>query len=98
MISLETLRDYMKNQLAEDRSIKSVRVSGVSIDEALKAASIELECPVKKLEYEIVEQGNKGTLGMGKREWIILAYVAAKQVELSGIDHLRLLSVKKRPW
>ncbi len=90
MISLETLRDYMKNQLAEDRSIKSVRVSGVSIDEALKAASIELECPVKKLEYEIVEQGNKGTLGMGKREWIILAYVAAKQVELSGIDQIDL--------
>ena len=67
MISLETLRDYMKSQLAEDQSIKSIRVSGGSIEDALKAASIELERPVKKLEYEIVEEGSKGTLGMGKR-------------------------------
>ncbi len=90
MISLETLRDYMKSQLAEDQSIKSIRVSGGSIEDALKAASIELESPVKKLEYEIVEEGSKGTLGMGKREWVILAYVAAKQVELSDTDQIDL--------
>ena len=77
MITLESVREYMRDQLEADRAEQAVKVSGASVEEALGQASIELGVPVKRLEYEIVEQGTKGVLGVGRKDWIILAYPAA---------------------
>ncbi len=82
MITLQSLRAYMRSQLEDDRKIKSIRVTGGSLEEALKQASIELGVSVKKLEYEVVEQGSRGTLGVGRRNWVILAYEAAQKVKM----------------
>ena len=83
-ISLEKLREYMRLQAEEDRKKRSVQVAGESIEDALNQASIELNVPIKSLEYEILEKGSKGTLGFGKKDFILIAYEAVKEAALPG--------------
>ncbi len=80
MITLTEITDYMKKQLDRDKKIKSVQIEGESIANALKQASIELGLPVKKLEYEVIEKGTKGIIGLGKKNWKIIAYETRKPV------------------
>lgn len=86
MIKISQLREYMKKQAVEDRKTKTVHVNGSSLEEALKKASIELNVPVKKLEYEVLIKGSPGVLGVGKKNWNIIAYVTVEQVSISSID------------
>ena len=84
MITLESVREYMRDQLETDRAKQAVKVSGASVEEALEQAAIEFGMPVKRLDYEIVEQGTKGVLGVGRKDWIILAYPAAASSVAAG--------------
>jgi uncharacterized protein (DUF342 family) len=79
MITLESVREYMRSELQADRARQAVKVSGATVEEALKQAAIELVIPVRHLEYEIVEAGSRGMLGVGKKDWVILAYPAASK-------------------
>jgi hypothetical protein len=79
MVTLDQLRDYMRKQVADDRSKKSVQVSGDSVEDALHQASIELGLPVNKLEYEVLERGSRGVMGAGKRSWMLIAYEAEQE-------------------
>jgi len=90
MITLTELQEYMTRQLEEDRKVKSLRIEGGNIEEALRQASIELGVPVKKLEYEVVEQGRKGTLGVGKKNWVLLVYETVEKAEVPGFDEIDL--------
>jgi uncharacterized protein (DUF342 family) len=74
MISTSELREYMRSRLEEERSRKSIRVSGASVQDALRQASIELGLPIKKLQYELLERGSRGFLGAGKKEFELLVY------------------------
>jgi uncharacterized protein (DUF342 family) len=74
MISADELRQYMASQLAEDRKHKTIRASGATLEEALAQAALELGLPVKSLDYELVQRGSRGTMGVGRREWVITAY------------------------
>ncbi len=74
MVTLEELREYMRKQAEEDKRKKSVQVTGPSLEQALEQASIELSIPVKKIEYEVLTKGIKGTFGMGKKDWVLIAY------------------------
>ena len=84
MITLESVREFMREQLEADRNTQAVKVSGGTVEEALENASIELGIPVKRLEYEIVEQGSKGMLGVGRKDWVILAYPASSKSALAA--------------
>ena len=64
----------MRKQAEEDRSRRTVQVSGATIDEALEQASIELNIPLKKIEYEILENPSSGFLGYGKKNCLLIAY------------------------
>lgn len=88
MVTLDELRNFMKKQAEEDKRKKSVQVTGNSIDQALNQASIELGVPVKKIEYEILAKGTKGTFGMGKKEWILIAYETAAGNAISIDDKI----------
>lgn len=90
MISIIELQEYMKNQLEEDRKVKSLRIEGETIEEALRQASIELGVPVKKLIYEVVERGRKGTLGVGKKNWVLLVYEMVKEAAEPDFDEIDL--------
>jgi uncharacterized protein (DUF342 family) len=81
MITLESIREYMRDQLETDRTRQAVKASGASVEEALENAAIELGIPVKSLEYEIVETGSKGLLGVGRKDWTLLVYPAALKAE-----------------
>lgn len=74
MPGITTIREFMRKKAIEDRSVRSVRAFGSTLEDALVQASIELGVPIRKIEYEIVEKGSRGYLGMGKKDVVILAY------------------------
>jgi len=79
MVGMTRIREYMRNQAEEDKTRKSVNVSGPSIEDALTQASIELGIPVKDIEYELLEPGSRGTFGIGKKDCILIAYKKAEE-------------------
>ncbi len=86
MVSMEHLQAFMRKAAEDDKAKKYVNVSGETLEEALREASVELGIPVKRIEYEILEKGSRGVLGMGKRPYLLVAYPAQQQVELADGD------------
>lgn len=85
MINFSQLREYAEKQAREDKQNKTVDVQGQSLEEALRKASIELALPMKKLEYEVQEQGARGFMGMGAKPWKLRVYEKAKEVKVPGL-------------
>ncbi|NCN04208.1 MAG: FapA family protein [Spirochaetales bacterium] len=77
MVTFQEIQKFMQGKLDEGRSQKFINVSADSLEEALQQASIELGLGIKKIDYEILDPGNKGMFGVGKKPTIILAYKAA---------------------
>lgn len=86
MITLDQVRNFMRSQAEEDKARRRVQSSGSTLEEALQQASIELGLALKKIEYEVLERGSKGTLGFGRKPWIIVAYQAKKAVSDKDSD------------
>ena len=76
----------MRKAAQDDKAIKYVNVSGDSLEDALREASVELGLPVKKIEYEVLEKGSRGILGVGKRPYLLVAYPLQTSVEGPGGD------------
>ncbi len=74
MIGLDDFRDRMKTEIEKTKQMKSVQVSGKNLDDALKQASLELGLPLRVLEYEILDRGKSGILGIKASPWRIIAY------------------------
>lgn len=51
----------------------SIRVSAKTIEDAITEASIQLEITSDKLEYEVIEKGSAGFLGIGMKQAVIEA-------------------------
>ncbi|MBI9105154.1 MAG: FapA family protein [Spirochaetales bacterium] len=79
MVQLSEMREFMKKQAEDDRLRKTVQVTGSSIDEALEQASIELNLPPSKIEYEVLEHPSQGFLGYGKKDCMLIAFEAFKE-------------------
>lgn len=52
-----------------------IEASGRTLEEALQMAAHELRVPVEGVEYEIVEEGSKGFLGLGQSPTVLQAWV-----------------------
>ncbi|CAM3960367.1 hypothetical protein CAHE111092_00120 [Campylobacter hepaticus] len=52
-----------------------MRIQAVDLQSALTEASMNLECSVMDLEYEILQHPRKGFLGLGRKKAIIEANV-----------------------
>ena len=50
-----------------------IEVSGKSLDEALTEASVTLGIPSSEIEYEVIEKGSTGFLGIGSKKAVIKA-------------------------
>lgn len=74
MVSLEKIREDMKTFLERDDKMHNVDVNADSIDEALADASVQLDTKTANLEYEVVEKGSSGFLGIGKKPWKLRIY------------------------
>ncbi len=80
MVGLKQIRDYLQQRLDADKKQRYVNVSGDNLQDALKQASIELSTSIKKIEYEILDPGSGGMMGVGKKPCCILAYPANSRV------------------
>ena len=46
-----------------------------SVEEAIRLALIELDCAREKVDYEIIEEGTKGFLGFGSKDYKIKVFI-----------------------
>ena len=74
MVTLDTIREEMRKRLEMDKELHSVEVHADTIDEALQDAAVQLDSKVSALQYEIIEKGSDGFLGMGKKPWKLRIY------------------------
>ena len=84
MIDFVRLQGIIKDRLQQDRDIKIVTASGGSLEEAVNEASVLLNAPVRRIDFEVTERGDSGFFGQGKKNWTINAYerVVIKDEEL----------------
>jgi uncharacterized protein len=85
MVRLQELREYMRDRATDDRGRRSVQVTAASVEAGLKEASVELDLPVKRLEYEVLEKGSHGLFGLNKKDYLLIIYEATEE-ETSETD------------
>lgn len=54
--------------------MKFVEKSGKSVEEALRLALIDLEASREEVDYEVIDEGNKGFLGFGAKDCLIKVF------------------------
>lgn len=74
MVTLDRLRLDMEKQLQIDKEITTVEVIGDTLDECLDDAAVQLVTKVRNLEYEVIERGSAGVIGLMKKPWRIKVY------------------------
>ena len=74
MVDFVQLQEILKDRLEQDRAVQSIEVAGPTLETVTADAAALLNVPIRHLEYEVVERGSPGFLGMGKKEWRIQAY------------------------
>ena len=74
MVDLDRIRKDMKALLELDKELHSVDVHADSIDEALADAAVQLDTKVSNLQYEVIEKGSDGFLGLAKKPWKLKIY------------------------
>jgi spoIIIJ-associated protein len=57
----------------EEKDMEYIEVSAKSVEEALTEASIQLGIPSNEIEYEVMEKGSNGFLGLGSKKATIKA-------------------------
>lgn len=73
---MQDIQEYMAQRLKEDREVRSITVTGQTLEEAIQNAATELGVGVSRVEYDVIQRGNSGLLGLGKKNWTLLAYPA----------------------
>jgi len=74
MVTLDKIRSDMKERFLIDKDLHMVDVRADTIDEALSDASVQLNTKISNLQYEVVERGSDGFLGIGKKPWYLKIY------------------------
>ena len=54
---------------------KTIEIGGRTLEEAIQIAARELGVGVDAIEYEVVEEGAKGFLGLGQTPTVIRAWL-----------------------
>jgi len=74
MIEFAQIQEIARANLERDRSVQSVEALGQTLELAVSDASAILNVPIYRIEYEVLERGFPGFMGMGKKDWRIQAY------------------------
>lgn len=61
--------------------MKEVTVSAKTVEDAVTEASIELEITSDLIEYEVIEKGSSGFLGLGSKQAVIHAWKKTKEIK-----------------
>ncbi|MBQ9630275.1 MAG: DUF342 domain-containing protein, partial [Treponema sp.] len=83
MVTLEKLRIDMQELLDKESAIHDVEVNADTIDEALADAAVQLNTRAVNLEYEVLERGSDGFLGLGKKPWKLRIYQNPETIVLT---------------
>ena len=67
----------------------SIRVSAKTLDDAITEALIQLGVTSDRLEYEVIEKGSAGFLGIGMKQAVIEAWKKEEKQEPSIEDILK---------
>jgi len=68
--------------------VEKVSASGATIEECLAKASKTLGLPIEELEYRVLQEGSKGILGIGKKDFIL---------EVSKKKEKKVMAVTEKP-
>lgn len=74
MVTLDSIRKDMAQMHERDKDITNVEVRADNIDEALADAAVQFNTKVSNLEYEVIEKGFDGFMGIAKKPWLIRVY------------------------
>jgi uncharacterized protein (DUF342 family) len=74
MVDFVRLQHIMREQLEQDRTIRTINTEGPTLEFAVSEAATLLNIPVRRIEYEVTEKGSPGVFGSGKKNWKIRAY------------------------
>ena len=67
----------------------SIRVSAKTLDDAITEALIQLGVTSDRLEYNVIEKGSAGFLGIGMKQAVIEAWKKEEKTEASESENLR---------
>ena len=81
-LGMPQIAELMRRYLEEDSSRKNLVVEGKTLETALADAAMQLSAPLSRIEYEVLEKGNAGIMGVGARPWRLKTYVAARKQEV----------------
>jgi len=76
------IAELMRRYLEEDGARKNLVVEGKTLEAALADAAMQLSAPLARIEYEVLEKGSAGVMGVGAKPWRLKTYVAAKKQEV----------------
>ena len=88
MIHFEQIREKMKEEYEKDSSRFFVEVTGVTIDEAIENAAVELGVRRSLIDYEVLERGASGFFVLHPKEWKIRAYEIKKSRRKGTIENI----------
>ncbi len=74
MVTLDSIRKDMAKMYERDKEINFVDVRADTLDEALADAAVQFNTKVSNLEYEVMERGFDGFMGIAKKPWAIKVY------------------------
>ena len=74
MVDFIQLQEIVRDHLEQDRTVQTVEAVGPTLESAVSDAAALLDVPVRRIEYEVLEKGFAGFMGMGKKDWRIKAY------------------------
>jgi uncharacterized protein (DUF342 family) len=80
MVTLDVIRQDLQKQFEADQSISYVEVRADTLEEALADAAVQLNARQSTLEYEVVERGSAGFMGLAKVPFVIRVYENAEPV------------------
>lgn len=85
MVTLDKIRSDMKERFLIDKDLHMVDVRADTIDEALSDAAVQLNTKISNLQYEVVERGSDGFLGIGKKPWFLKIYQNPNSISKSTV-------------
>jgi len=81
-LGMTEIAELMRRYLEEDGARKNLVVEGKTLEAALADAAMQLSAPLARIEYEVLEKGSAGVMGVGAKPWRLKTYVAAKKQEV----------------
>ena len=75
--------------------MNEITVSAKTLDDAITEASIQLGVASDQMEYDVIEKGSAGFLGIGSRQAVIRARIKKSVTEEIKAEEIKPAEIKK---